>query len=217
MPYLRQAARNSSSETSATIMSRSVVVHDDQLVDAHAALVAGVVAACRSPCRRRTSWAAACSAVRPSSMSTSGLGVNSVRQLAQIFRTSRWARTASTVAVIRNVGRPMSRSRVIGRRGVVGVQRGEDDVPGERRLDRDLGRLQVAGLADQDLVRVLPEDRPQAGGEGHADLGVDRHLDQAVDVVLDRLLGGDDLVLDLVQLVERGVERGRLARRRSAR
>ena len=30
----------------------------------------------------------------------------------------------------------MSRSRVIGRRGVVGVQGGEDDVPGQRRLDR---------------------------------------------------------------------------------
>ena len=46
-------------------------------------------------------------------MQTSGAGVNSVRQFGQIFRTSRWARTASTVAVIKNVGSPMSRSRVI--------------------------------------------------------------------------------------------------------
>ena len=106
---------------------------------------------------------------------------------------------ASTVAVIRNVGSPMSRSRVIGRRGVVGVQGREDDVPGQRRLDRDLGRLQVAGLAHQDLVGVLAEDRPQAVGERHADVGVDRHLDQALDLVLDRLLGGDDLVFDLVR------------------
>ena len=46
-------------------------------------------------------------------MQTSGAGVNSVRQLSQILRTSRWASTASTVAVIKNVGSPMSRSRVI--------------------------------------------------------------------------------------------------------
>ena len=39
--------------------------------------------------------------------------MNSVRQFWQILRTSRWARTASTVAVIKNVGSPMSRSRVI--------------------------------------------------------------------------------------------------------
>ena len=32
--------------------------------------------------------------------------------------------------------------------------------------------------------------------EGDADLGVDRHLHQPVDVVFDGLLGGDDLLLD---------------------
>ena len=37
--------------------------------------------------------------------------------------------------------------------GVVGVQRAEHHVPGERRLHGDLGRFQVADLADQDLVR----------------------------------------------------------------
>ena len=98
------------------------------------------------------------------------------------------------MAVIRNGSTPMSRSRVIGAGGVVGVQRAEDQVAGERRLDGDLGRLQVADLADQDHVGVLPQDRPQARGEGQADVGVDRHLDDAVDVVLDRVLGGDDLV-----------------------
>ena len=38
------------------------------------------------------------------------------------------------------------------------------------------------------------------------------HLDDAVDVVLDRVLGGDQLVLDVVQLAEGRIERGRLAR-----
>ena len=105
----------------------------------------------------------------------------------------------------------MSRSRVIVLGRVVGVQRAEDHVPGERRLHGDLGRFQVADLADQDHVRVLPQDGPQAGGEGDVDVGVDRALDDAVDVVLDRVFGGDDLVGDVVQLVEGGVERGGLA------
>ena len=95
--------------------------------------------------------------------------------------------------------------------GVVGVQRAEHHVPGQRRLHGDFGRLQVADLADQDLVRVLPQDRPQALGERVADRRVDGHLHDAVDVVLDRVLGGDQLVLDRVQLVQRAVERGRLA------
>ena len=76
---------------------------------------------------------------------------------------------ASSVAVIRNGGTPMSRSRVTVAGGVVGVQRAEHHVPGQRRLDGDFGRFQVADFADQDLVRVLPQDRPQALGERVAD------------------------------------------------
>ena len=40
---------------------------------------------------------------------------------------------------------------------------------GERRLDRDLGGLEVADLADQDDVRILAEKRAQRGGEVEAD------------------------------------------------
>ena len=96
-------------------------------------------------------------------------------------------------------------------RRVVGVQRAEHHVAGQRRLHGDLGRFQVADLADQDLVRVLPQDGTQGRGERQADLVIDRALDDAVDVVLDRVFGGDDLVGDLVQLVESRVERGGLA------
>jgi len=46
------------------------------------------------------------------SASTSDPGITSSRQPEQIRRTSRWARIASTVAVIRNGGTPMSRRRV---------------------------------------------------------------------------------------------------------
>ena len=45
-----------------------------------------------------------------------------------------------------------------GRRGVVGVQRGEHQVAGERGLDRDLRGLEVADLADHDDVGVLPQE-----------------------------------------------------------
>ena len=102
----------------------------------------------------------------------------------------------STVAVIKNGGMPMSRSRVIvlGASLVCSVL--NTSVAGERGLHGDLGRFQVANLADQDLVGVLPQDGPQAVGERVADRGVDRHLDDAVDVVLDRVFGGDQLVFD---------------------
>jgi hypothetical protein len=48
---------------------------------------------------------------------------------------------------------------------VVGVQRAEHQVAGQRGLDRHLGGLQVADLADHDDVRVLAHQRAHALGE----------------------------------------------------
>src|SRR5260370_1189127 len=48
-------------------------------------------------------------------------------------------------------------------RRVVGVERREDEVAGERRLDRDLGGLEVADLADEDHAPVLPHDVAEPG------------------------------------------------------
>ena len=53
---------------------------------------------------------------------------------------------------------------------VVRVERREHEVARERGLDRDLGRLEVADLADEDDVRVLPQERAQRGREVQADL-----------------------------------------------
>ena len=72
----------------------------------------------------------------------------------------------------------------------------------ERRLHRNLGRLHVADLAHQDPVGILPQNRPQAGREGVADLRVDRHLHDAVDVVFHGVFRGDQLLRDVVQLGE---------------
>ena len=74
--------------------------------------------------------------------------------------------------------------------------------PGVGRLAGDRGGLLVADLADHDDVGVLPQDRPQAGGEGLAGLGVDLHLGDVVEVVLDRVLDGDDVLLVAVDLAE---------------
>ena len=85
---------------------------------------------------------------------------------------------------------------------VVGVDRGEDEVAREGRLDGDLGRLLVADLADHDLVRVVAQDRAEPAGEGQALLLVDRDLGDPAQLVLDRVLDRDDLVLDGLDLGE---------------
>src|SRR5690606_32724495 len=95
---------------------------------------------------------------------------------------------------------------------VVRVQRGEHEVAGERRLDGDGSRFQVTDLTDHDDVRVLAQEGAQRRGEVQTDLGSDLHLVDAVQVVLDRVLGGHDVDLRGVDLGQGGVERGRLTR-----
>ena len=69
--------------------------------------------------------------------------------------------TAMTAVETRNGLTPMSIRRVSADGRVVRVERREDEVAGERRLDRDLGGLLVADLADQDDVRRLAQHRAQ--------------------------------------------------------
>ena len=96
--------------------------------------------------------------------------------------------------------------------GVVGVQRREHQVARERGLHGDVGRLAVADLADEADVRVLAQHRAQHRGEREADLLVHGDLVDARQLVLDRVLGGDDVHVRLVEVLEAGVERRRLAR-----
>ena len=51
-----------------------------------------------------------------------------------------------------------------------------------------------------------------AAGKGHADVRIHLHLVDAVHLILDRLLDGDDLAVGLVDVIEAGVERARFAR-----
>ena len=73
---------------------------------------------------------------------------------------------------------------------------------GERRLDRDLRRLEVADFADEDDVRVLAEEAAQRGGEVEADVLAHLHLVDAEQVELDRVLGGHDVGLGRVDPCE---------------
>ena len=83
---------------------------------------------------------------------------------------------------------------------------------GEAGLDGDLRGLEVADFTDQDHVRVLTEEAAQQLRERQLLVVVDAALDETVDVILDGVFGGEDLDRRIVDRLQRGVERGRLAR-----
>jgi hypothetical protein len=90
------------------------------------------------------------------------------------------------------------------------MERGEDEMAGHRRLDRDRRGLWVAHLADQEHVRVGAEDRPEPAREAEAALGVDLDLVDAVEPVLDRVLDRHHDAIASVQVVEGPVQGRRL-------
>ena len=75
----------------------------------------------------------------------------------------------------------------------------------------DFSGLLVADLADHDDVRVLPQKCTQRRGEREPDLGLDLNLVHPLELVLDRVFDGADIDLGLVELVQAGIERRRLA------
>ncbi|VFT30633.1 Uncharacterised protein [Pseudomonas aeruginosa] len=96
--------------------------------------------------------------------------------------------------------------------GAVGVQGGHHHMPGLRRLDGDLGGLQVADLADHDHIRVLAQEGAQRLGEVHALARIDVDLVDAFQVDLHRVFGGGNVDVGGIEDVQTGVQRYRLAR-----
>ena len=100
--------------------------------------------------------------------------------------------------------------------GVIGMQRGENQVTCERATDGDLHRLLVAHFPHHDHVRIAAQNAAQSGGKGQVDLRLHRDLDDAIQLVFHRVFDGHDAALLRVQLLEEGVKRGRLAGARGA-
>ena len=95
--------------------------------------------------------------------------------------------------------------------GIVGMQRGQHQVSGQRRLHGDERGLLVADLSHHDDVRVLAQDVLQHLGETQSDGFADRVLVDVVELVFDRILDRDDVLFDAVQIIDGGVQRGGLA------
>ncbi len=98
-----------------------------------------------------------------------------------------------------------------GRGRIVRVQRAEDKMPGETRVRRDRGGLQIPNLSDHDNVRRLPQDGAKRGRKSHPDVGVHLHLVDSSHLILDRFFDRDDLPIGFVQVVEAGVEGARFS------
>src|SRR5439155_6805004 len=94
---------------------------------------------------------------------------------------------------------------------VVRVQRAEHQVSGQRGANRDLRRLEVANFTHHDDVRVLAQDVAQADGKGQADVRAHRDLVDSFELVLDRLLDGNDAFVHRIDGAEAGVKGGGFA------
>ncbi|MNP16601.1 hypothetical protein D3C76_1090050 [compost metagenome] len=84
-------------------------------------------------------------------------------------------------------------------------------MPGEGGLDSDLCGFAVADFADHHHVRVLPQDRPQASGEGHVYLWIHRHLTDARQVIFDRVFDGEDVAGLVVEAAQGRIQAGGFA------
>ncbi len=81
-------------------------------------------------------------------------------------------------------------------RRVVGVQRGEHEVTGLGERQRELNRLRVAHLADEDDVGVFPQRRSEGAGERlrvDTDFPLVDRGDPMLVRVFDRVLDGEDV------------------------
>ena len=82
---------------------------------------------------------------------------------------------------------------------------------GQRGLNRNLGGFVITNLTDHNDVRVLAHDGTQPRGKAEADLGFDVDLVDTAQLVLDRVLDGNDLFVGRVDFVQSPVQCGRLS------
>jgi len=95
--------------------------------------------------------------------------------------------------------------------GIIGVERGQHEMPGQRGAHHQLRGLGVAGFPDQDDIRILPQQRPQAAAEGQAHVLIDLRLPYEGHAVFNGVFQREDADLHGADLIENGVERGGFA------
>jgi len=98
-----------------------------------------------------------------------------------------------------------------------GVQRGNHQMPGQSGPHRQLRRGFITNLADDERLRILPQQMPRGAGKIKADSLVHLGLHRAGNHLLHRVLHGDDLAsAQFGQIAEAGVNGGGLAAARRA-
>ena len=101
---------------------------------------------------------------------------------------------------------PMSTRRVTALGRVIGVQGGENQMAGQRRIDGNGRGFHVANFTDHHHVGRLAQNGTQRGGKRQADGFTDLHLVDAGQHVFHRVLDRDDFAVGTIDEVEAGIK-----------
>ena len=151
------------------------VVDDEELVDAGAAAIAGLVA-CAQPAGARTAASRGERRSRPAARlrprwASARRAARGTKRAHEPLREHAEQARREQIRLDAHVGKARHRAR-----RVVGVQRRQHEMAGERCLHRDLRGLEVADLADHDDVGILAQDRAQRAREVELDPRIDLRL-----------------------------------------
>jgi len=80
------------------------------------------------------------------------------------------------------------------------VKRGENQVARKCSFNRDFRRFNVSDFSDHDDVRVLSKEGSKRGRKGHTGLSVHLNLVNTVHLVHNRVICGQDVDADRIEL-----------------
>src|SRR4029453_9109397 len=95
--------------------------------------------------------------------------------------------------------------------GIVRVQRAENKVTGHRCADRDVGRFDIANLANHHYVGILSQNVTETFRKGQVDFRLHVDLRNARQSIFHRLFDGNDATLDRIDAAEKAIKRGRFS------
>ena len=85
------------------------------------------------------------------------------------------------------------------------MERGQDQVAGERCFDADFSGLKVPDFTDHNDIGVLPQKRFERRRKGQADVRLNEHLVNAHEIELDGVFRRGDIDVRSVQRLESGI------------